>query len=354
MCTIPTMASWKIEVLPPTFQSGSITFLQWISLITLGLASLIAHVISGASEPIYLSPTRPRWHDRMCLYCPLTILWRYMAIADRRIRAQAWSSFDMMGANAIFWTDNGWDGSEETAEDSASYCERRPPRAHLTFFSWDSVKTIVTTLQGVQTLVASQLTVFKYSGHLQVMTSVPSVLGPFAIMGLLRLCAAVWITSDFSYASVPESTDQESAFVRKRAPSVDSLLLPQTSWSQSLVVNPSACTSSARFRSTSLASVMFRIVYIAFFSGICIIGVPLWSAPLQGRVPSSISTTLALCSLLDGLLWAGSTASVRVLWGALRLSVDIDSLCKFPVVQSVLWAVLCVFNCAVFSIRHRD
>ena len=96
------MASHSIDVLPLAYQSRDITFPQCVSLITLGLAPLIVHIVSGAPEPTYLCRSRPQWHDRMCLYCPLTILWRYMAIADRRIRAFDWSSADMAAANSIF------------------------------------------------------------------------------------------------------------------------------------------------------------------------------------------------------------------------------------------------------------
>src|SRR3954464_218172 len=138
---------FSINVSPLTYQSGDITIVQWMSLATLCFAPLIAHIIAGAPEPTYLCRRRPKWHERICIYSPLTILWRYAAITDRRIRALDWSPADMAAANAIFWTSSGWDGSEETAAQSAQFCVRLPDKARMTLISSDSIKTLIITLQ---------------------------------------------------------------------------------------------------------------------------------------------------------------------------------------------------------------
>jgi len=78
---------YSINVSPLTFQSGGIAVSQCMSLATLCLAPLIAHIIAGAPEPTYFSRRRPKWHERMCIYSPLSTLWRYAAMTDGRIRA---------------------------------------------------------------------------------------------------------------------------------------------------------------------------------------------------------------------------------------------------------------------------
>jgi hypothetical protein len=79
------MVDYKIS--PLEVQNQGITFPDWIGILTLCFAPLIAHVLSGAPRPSYLSPTRPTWHDQLTHYNPTSILWRYAAITDRRIRA---------------------------------------------------------------------------------------------------------------------------------------------------------------------------------------------------------------------------------------------------------------------------
>jgi len=63
---------------------------------------VIAHVVAGTPSATYLSRNHPRWHDYLCLYSPVSILWRYTAITGRRIRTRRWQPVDMAAANAIF------------------------------------------------------------------------------------------------------------------------------------------------------------------------------------------------------------------------------------------------------------
>lgn len=81
------------------------------------------------------------------------MLWRYAAIADRRIRARDWSRVDMAAANAIFWTSDGWDASESMVERSLLYCTHLPDHGRVALLSVDMLKTGIVTLQGVQTFV---------------------------------------------------------------------------------------------------------------------------------------------------------------------------------------------------------
>src|SRR3569833_1136846 len=65
--TMTSNTPWRYpEILPISYQSGNITFPEWISLFTLCLAPLIAHIVAGAPRPSYLCQTRPKCHDRIC------------------------------------------------------------------------------------------------------------------------------------------------------------------------------------------------------------------------------------------------------------------------------------------------
>lgn len=72
------------------YQSYNIPFDEWITLFTLSLAPLLPHIAAGVPLPSLLidnKKARPSWHDKICLYKPTSIRWRYTAITDRRIRA---------------------------------------------------------------------------------------------------------------------------------------------------------------------------------------------------------------------------------------------------------------------------
>jgi hypothetical protein len=263
--------TYTMRISPLTYQSGDITFSQWISLITLCLAPLIAHIIAGAPEPTYLCRRRPKWHERMCIYSPVSILWRYAAITDRRIRAIDWNPADMAAANAIFWTSSGWDGSEEMAERSVQYCVRLPDRARMTLFSSDSLKTIITTLQGVNALFLGD---FSISGdpkssmafYLSI-TSLGNIFSAVALFGLLRLFAAFWITAEFTYVAIE---DIPLGMPRAWAISCDSLQIQPTADVEPLFSSTSKPkTGENRFRSTSWWGRIFRFVYMSIFAVMC-------------------------------------------------------------------------------------
>lgn len=125
-----------------------------ISLFTLGLAPLIVHIISGVPSPSYLDNRRPRWHDQIVLCNPISILWRYAAIINRRIRFEAWNNIEIAATNALFWTPQGWDGTESMIQRCLPYATHLPHKARVDFVSLEMVKNVVVFLQGVQAAVA--------------------------------------------------------------------------------------------------------------------------------------------------------------------------------------------------------
>ena len=133
----------------------------------------------------------------------------------------------------------------------------------------------------------------------------PQITSSVAFLGLLRLCAAFWLTSDFSYTSTAEDIKHSSSLmlVWNWAVSLDSLQLLHID-QLAAVASPLQGTD-AWFRSTSLLSKVFRTIFIAFFSGGCIIGVLLSFVSIPGRIPSPLSTTSLLglfTTLYSGVL----------------------------------------------------
>ncbi|KAI8634535.1 hypothetical protein F5Y19DRAFT_408919 [Xylariaceae sp. FL1651] len=186
------------NILPLTLQSRSLSFSEWISLVTLALAPLVAHVLTGAPRSSYLVKTRPRWHDRLVHYNPTSIIWRYSAITDRRIRALDWNSQDLAATNTLFWTAHGWDGTEDMIQVSMPYCLRLPECSHAKVLSADTAKTIVLALQGAQALYVLIGTFFgnhEFSANLALDTTFL----PFALLGIWRLSAAIWLTDDYMF-----------------------------------------------------------------------------------------------------------------------------------------------------------
>ncbi|KAI0505650.1 hypothetical protein F5B22DRAFT_639818 [Xylaria bambusicola] len=277
---------------PLTFHSHTLSFSDWISLITLALAPLIAHLLAGAPQPSYLVRSRPKWHDYLVHYNPTSIFWRYAAIADRRIRALDWSRQDMAATNALFWTAHGWDGSQEMVELSVLYRLRVPEHSRVSLFSLDTVKTVVLALQGLQTLyvlVGTFFGVHDFSANLAADTT----FGPLAILGFLRLVAAPWLTSDymftFRHTLLPDDTDDDPL---DKKTSFDSLLEANN--------NAIATQQSGRFRLPSfLPSRIFRVGYTIALLGVCVIVILLSSPICWSGYPCKNGFVYAASTLLQ-------------------------------------------------------
>lgn len=192
--------SWNgtFVVLPIEWGSKGITLPEWLSLLTLSLAPLIVHIVAGAPRPSYLCHSRPKWHDTIVNFNPTSILWRYAAITERRIRSQTWTVAEVAATNAVFWTANGWNGSEAMILQSLPYATRLPEKPRVQFFSVEMVKTVITVVQGIQAF-ASLLGLFTHEGDYTTIDAVSGLFIPIALCGLLRLFPARWLTDDYDY-----------------------------------------------------------------------------------------------------------------------------------------------------------
>ncbi|OWP06930.1 hypothetical protein B2J93_9528 [Marssonina coronariae] len=199
----PTTA-WTLgplAVLPILYQSKDITFSDWVSVFTLCFTPLLAHIIAGTPDVVCLEVPRTNfsWLQKICHYNPTTIIWRYFAIADRRIRAKAWDTNHLAASNSLFWTRRGWDGSEAMIERSRRYCIKPPECTRSPILSKSFAKTVIVTVQGVQAAYAL-IGGLSGSSDLATSVSISSIFFPLAVIGLLRLFAAPWLTDDFVYA----------------------------------------------------------------------------------------------------------------------------------------------------------
>jgi hypothetical protein len=109
-----------------------------------------------------------------------------------------------MAANcALFWTSNGWDGSEEMMLKSRAFCTRVPSLRRITFISISAATTLIVTIQGVQS-VYSPVQGF-FDGNYAVSLAFDSIFYSLAFLGLMRLPAALWLTEDYSYMDIDKA-----------------------------------------------------------------------------------------------------------------------------------------------------
>jgi hypothetical protein len=205
------------EVIFPTIlythQSQSISTPQWLEFFTLCLAPLVAHIAGGVASPTLLgdpSPS-PNWSARITHFNPISIIWRYYAIADRRLRARAWDEADMAACNAVFWDGETrrWDGSEEIMVRSRAWITKMPEKKHVPLLSASTVVTGVLTLQGVQSLfliISALILSMPSFGY-----GLSTIFLPLGCLGIIRLPAAFWLSNDYGYLSAVEGTGRRVA-----------------------------------------------------------------------------------------------------------------------------------------------
>jgi hypothetical protein len=191
-----------------THQSQHIRFQDWYQYLTLCFAPLVAHVIAGVASPTVIPPDskEPSLSALLPHFNPISIVWRWYAIADRRLRARSWDVTDMAASNAVFWDSQQarWDGSEETMLRSREWITRKPGPSYVPLVSISSLTTVVLTLQGVQ----SSFIIFallRPNSTYHFGQGLPNVFIPLGCIGLMRLPAALWLSDDHCSLDVPET-----------------------------------------------------------------------------------------------------------------------------------------------------
>jgi hypothetical protein len=195
-----------------TYQCQTISLPKWFELLTLCLVPLVAHVAGGVSNATLIggSSKSPNWSARITHFNPISIVWRYYVVADRRVRARAWDECDIAASNAVFWDgERGfWDGSEEIMTKSRKWITKIPEKNHVPLLSASSVVSLVLTLQGVQATILIVAGLDPSSSY-RIGLGLPYVFLPLGCLGLIRLPAALWLSSDYGYLNIREDAEGE-------------------------------------------------------------------------------------------------------------------------------------------------
>jgi hypothetical protein len=202
------------------YQSAGIPFNEWLAQLTLCFAPFVAHILNGVPTTVMAKHSSPSWASRINFYNPTTILWRYVAITDRRIRCKNWTAEDMAASNAAFLVGadssrsaipsgatGRWDGSQDIMVRSREWLIRTPPRSRVSLLSVSVISTLVVVIQGIQAL---------YEIVAQIKTGVPYIQGlsgvflPLAIFSLTRLPPAMWLSNEFAYGAIGSGRSEPS------------------------------------------------------------------------------------------------------------------------------------------------
>jgi hypothetical protein len=179
------------------YQSRGIPFSEWLAQFTLCFAPFASHVLIGVPTFIVVSRKRPSIWTQINFFNPVTILWRYAMIADRRLRSANWTAEDLAASNVAFWTGREWDGSEKIMVESRAWITQRPSRNRVSFVSISMLGTIIVTIQGVQALYQLSQIIWTRISPIQ---ALGDVFIPIALGSLFRLPAALWLlTDEFGY-----------------------------------------------------------------------------------------------------------------------------------------------------------
>jgi hypothetical protein len=176
----------------------------FFNMFTLCLAPLAAHVVFGLCPTLVMGENRPPWHDLLFQFNPVSILWRYYATAYRRVRVVNWDSEDLAATNTIFWYEGRWDGSESVLQKSRGYLVSPPEKPYTKAISASSLSSFTVAFQGAQALaILIQLQLPNPNASFG--SDLTTLFFPLALIGILRLPAAPWLTNEHAYAYSDET-----------------------------------------------------------------------------------------------------------------------------------------------------
>ena len=123
------------------------------------------------------------------------------------MRARSWDECDMAACNAVFWDGARarWDGSEEIMVKSRAWITKVPEERHVPILSASSLVSLVLTLQGIQATFLIAAGVDPSSSY-RIGQGLAYVFLPLGCLGLIRLTAALWLSSDYGYLNISDVT----------------------------------------------------------------------------------------------------------------------------------------------------
>lgn len=359
ICTLLTLlplfrtAHSATPVILFSHQSQHIPFQSWFEYLTLCFAPLIAHLAGGVGSPIIIpsNSKSPSWSACLPHYNPISIVWRWYAIGDRRVRAYSWDAADMAASNAFFWDSEKacWDGSEDIMLRSRAWIVKLPEQTYVPLLSASSFTTAVLILQGVQAgfIIFSTLnpnSIYHFGQGL------PNIFIPLAILGLTRLPAALWLSGDYAYLDLAHNGSGEERHITetragdmeepKRTTTTATALISHLSPTNSHIPE---LTTSDKCRVHSIHSaigLLYRIWWFLSISGLLSGAGVSASRILWGNLPSF--RYVSLTHLLENVMYfVLSTAAVLItctyiLLGRTRSTV-------IPCIHETWYKILTVF-----------
>ena len=180
-------------------QSQNLRVNEWLVQLTLCFAPLAAHVFIGVPTLVNRTGRPIPWHQMIPLYNPITILWRYAMIADRRIQLwERWTAEIMAATNAAFLYAKGcWSSSLADIDQQLAWKLRVPSSTRTAILSISMLGSLIVIFQGLQALY--EVTITAKHGFM-LSQGVGGVFTPLAIVSLFRLIPATWITLDFTFS----------------------------------------------------------------------------------------------------------------------------------------------------------
>ena len=153
----------------------------------------------------------------------------------------------MAATNTAFWVENGWDGSESIMVKSRAYCTRLPEQNRALLLSESTVKTTIVTLQGVQAIWEIIIIPRSFTKSPRYIPfSLATLFMPFAIYGLFRLPAALWLSEDGAYATSESSEEKLSTVAGRQTTATNIRLIASLTSGKALIKIRSSKDTSAK------------------------------------------------------------------------------------------------------------
>jgi hypothetical protein len=190
-----------------TYQSYTISLQNWFSYFTVCLTPLAAHIFAGVSSittfPPFLplarrSEEQPPWHALLPHYNPISIVWRYYMIVDRRVRlgGRHWTPSTLACSNAVFWDPRRREfrSGPDLLISTERYLTRIPASTHVELISGSAILSYILAFQTSQAIIWI-VDSFQHPKDL----GLPFIFYPLGCLGAARVIAAIWLSSDYSY-----------------------------------------------------------------------------------------------------------------------------------------------------------
>lgn len=280
-------------------RSGSINLSEWLQMFTICLAPLIMHIVAGVPDSVSLSAHKPSFISRLPNFNPISILWRYYAIADRRSRAKRWDEYDMASSNAAIWDGGKWVSSELLMVRcrDGNRITKIPESKHVELMSGSFWTSVGITVQGIQGL--------HYVASGAPGNALPTIFYPLAMMGLFRLQAAFWLSSDYGFSPNARWILEDNDASDENRPQREKDDMQEAEIRERLIT------------SFSCKGVLFRIWWLASMLGLAVISAYICS---QGLMYNALEVDLSWSTLSQRLFYTLITLGGLLIHGLYVLS----------------------------------